>query len=177
MYNALSLVISLVALGLSGFFTLRQLRQARSTSHMTMLLEVALHNIRDRDFQRDQQYVLTQLAQEHAAAVGMDALPEPARTVTRNVAFSYEYIGAMVALGMVDSGLALSVFHFRVKQVWRALEPYVRAEREIRNAPFLPFFEHLYLESCANPTPDFLRSLNLRTSDGYSPDPRRTGTN
>jgi hypothetical protein len=175
MYNALSLAISLVALGLSGLFTLRQLRQARSRSHMTMLLEVALHNIRDRDFQRDQQYVLTQLAQEHAPAVGMDALPEPARTTTRNVAFSYEYIGVMVALGMVDSRLALSVFHFRIRQVWTALEPYVRAEREIRNAPFLPFFEHLYLVSRANPTTEFLRSLNLRTSDGL-PDPPRASS-
>ncbi|SOD85859.1 hypothetical protein SAMN06272765_3294 [Streptomyces sp. Ag109_G2-15] len=169
MYNALSLVISLVALGLSGFATLWQLRQARSTSHMTMLLDVALHNIRDRDFQRDQHYVLTRLAQEHEPVVGMDALPEPVRTMTRNVAFSYEYIGAMVALGLVDSDLALSVLHFRVRQVWTALEPYARTEREIRNAPFLPFFENLYLVSFANPTADFLRSLNLRTSGGNSP--------
>lgn len=106
-----------------------------------MLLDVALHNIRDRDFQRDQHYVLTRLAQEHEPVVGMDALPEPVRTMTRNVAFSYEYIGAMVALGLVDSDLALSVLHFRVRQVWTALEPYARTEREIRNAPFLPFFE------------------------------------
>lgn len=135
-----------------------------------MLLEVALHNIRDRDFQDDQHYVLTLLAQEHPPTVGMDALPEPVRTRTRNVAFSYEYIGAMVALGMVDSGLALSVFHFRVKQVWTALEPYVRTEREIRHAPFLPFFEHLYLTACANSTADFLHKLRLRGSADYSPD-------
>ena len=165
MYNVLSLVLSLVALGLSGFATLRQLHQARSASHMTMLLEVALNNIRDRDFQRDQHYVLTQLTQDHAPAVGMDALPEPVRTMTRNVAFSYEYIGAMVALRMVDSRLALSVFHFRVGQVWITLEPYIRAEREIRNAPFLPFFENLYLLSRENPTADFLRAINLRSSD------------
>ncbi|KAB2346464.1 hypothetical protein [Actinomadura rudentiformis] len=73
MYNT----ISLIALALSGFTTLRQLRHAHSSSDMTMLLEVAMRNIRDKDFQSDQHYVLTRLAQEHSPDGGMDASRSP----------------------------------------------------------------------------------------------------
>ncbi|MFI9169768.1 hypothetical protein [Streptomyces lincolnensis] len=89
MYNAATLAVSFIALALSGFATLRQTRHARSTSDMTLVLEVALRNIRDKEFQNDQRYVLTELARDHPPNGGMDALPEPARSMTRNVACTY----------------------------------------------------------------------------------------
>ncbi|MET9455679.1 hypothetical protein ABZY05_11425 [Streptomyces canus] len=170
MYNALTLIISLVALALSGFATVRQLRYARSASDMTLLLEVALHNIRDKDFQNDQRYVLTRLVEEHPPEGGIDVLPEQAHTATRNVVFMYEYIGIMYALDMVDSRIALGIFNFRIRQVWETLEPYIRAERAARQAPFLPFFENLYLRAQVAPTEDILRSIGLRSTQGFTPD-------
>ncbi|MFJ3226770.1 hypothetical protein ACIPJS_25985 [Streptomyces sp. NPDC086783] len=170
MYNVISLVISLIALALSGFATIRQLRYARSASDMTLLLEVALSATRDRGFQNDQRYVLTRLREEHLPDAGMDALPEQARTATRNVAFMYEYIGIMYALDMVDSRIALGIFHFRIRQVWETLEPYIRAERVARQAPFLPFFENMYIRSQDAPAEDILRSLGLCSARGFMPE-------
>ncbi|MFF7947127.1 DUF4760 domain-containing protein [Streptomyces griseorubiginosus] len=170
MYNAASLVISMLALALSGLATVRQTRHARSESDMTMVLEVAMRNIRDKEFQSDQMYVLTQLSREHPPDSGMDALPEPARSMTRNVAFTYEYLAIMYALGMVDSRIALGIFHFRINQVWETLEPYIRAERVVRQAPCCPFFENLYLRARSRPLHVILRSLGLRSSRGFSPE-------
>src|SRR5829696_7240517 len=98
MYAVASLVISLIALGLSGFATFRQLRHTRSTGELKMVLELAMNNIRDKEFQHDQRYVLTQLAAEHDAQQGIDALPEPVRSSVRNVVFTYEYIGMIATL-------------------------------------------------------------------------------
>ncbi|MFF3400480.1 hypothetical protein ACFYW6_18380 [Streptomyces sp. NPDC002659] len=169
MYNATSLIISLIALGFSGFFAVRQLRYARSASDMTLLLEVALRATLDRDFQNDQMYVVSHLAEEHPPDGGMDVLPEQARLATRNVAFMYEYIGIMYALDMVDSRIALGIFHFRIRQVWETLEPYIRAERVARQAPFLPFFENLYIRAQAAAPEEIFRSIGLRSTHGYAP--------
>lgn len=169
MYNAASLIVSLIALVLSGLATVRQTRHARSESDMTWVLEVAMRNIRDKEFQSDQRYVLTQLTQDHLPDGGMDALPEPARSMTRNVAFTYEYIAIMHALGMVDSRIALGIFHFRISQVWETLEPYIRAEREVRQAPCCPFFESLYVHALGKPAEDVLRSIGLRSVRGFLP--------
>ncbi|MFI7413364.1 hypothetical protein ACIBU0_32285 [Streptomyces sp. NPDC049627] len=170
MYNAATLAVSLIALALSGFATFRQTRHARTMSDMTMVLEVAMRNIRDKEFQSDQRYVLTELATDHPPDGGMDALPEPARSMTRNVAFTYEYISILYAFGIVDSRVALGIFHFRVNQVWEALEPYIRAERVARRAPCCPFFESLYLHARSKPAEETLRSLGLRSVRGFSPD-------
>ncbi|WLW57674.1 hypothetical protein [Streptomyces sp. YU58] len=171
MYNAATLAVSLIALALSGFATVRQTRHARSTSDMTLVLEVALRNIRDKEFQNDQRYVLTELVRDHPPNGGMDALPEPARSMTRNVAFTYEYISILYALGMVDSRIALGIFHFRVSQVWETLEPYIRAERVARRAPCCPFFENLYLHARARPAEQILRAIGLRSVRGYVLEP------
>lgn len=81
----------------------------------------------------------------------------------------YEYIGIMYALDMVDSRIALGIFNFRVRQVWETLEPYIRAERVARQAPFLPFFENLYLEAKAASTDEILGSIGLRSAQGFTP--------
>ncbi|MFI2367799.1 hypothetical protein [Streptomyces sp. NPDC018833] len=136
---------------------------------MALLLEVALSATRDKEFQNDQRYVLTRLVEEHPPEGGIDALPEQARIATRNVIFTYEYIGIMYALNMVDSRIALGIFHFRIRRVWETLEPYIRAERVARQAPFLPFFENLYIRAQDAPTEDILHSMGLRSTQGFTP--------
>lgn len=166
MYAQLSLVISVIALALSGFATFRQLNHTRSTSEMKMVLDVALHNIRDKDFQNDQRYVLTQLALDHDPGQGIDALPEPARSMVRNVAFTYDYIGMISTLKMVDPRIVVAVFHFRTVRAWKALEVYIRRERALRQAPVCPFFENLVAQIGDKPVEEVLRSLKVR----YSPE-------
>ena len=43
---------------------------------MTMVLDIAMRNIRDKEFQSDQRYVLTELLRDHPPDGGMDALPD-----------------------------------------------------------------------------------------------------
>ncbi|MFH8369017.1 hypothetical protein [Streptomyces sp. NPDC018031] len=171
LYNVASLGVSFVALVLSAIAAWRQLRHARSQSALTTILEVYFRDIRDMDFQRDQTYVVTRLATEHPAPDegGIAALPEQAQHAIWNVAFMYESIGMMHALDMMDSRVALGVFNFRIIQVWEAMEPYIMAERAMRQAPFLAFFENLYLQARATPPADLYRELGLRTIGGFTP--------
>lgn len=171
MYNVATLGVSFIALVLSALAAWRQHHQARSQSALTTILEVYFRDIRDMDFQRDQTYVVTRLGAEHPppAQGGIAALPEEAQHAIWNVAFMYESVGMMHALDMMDSRVALGVFNFRITQVWEAMEPYIMAERTVRRAPFLAFFENLYLEARATPPQELYRELGLRTIDGFFP--------
>lgn len=172
MYNAATLGLSLIALVLSGIAAWRQHRQARSQSALTTILEVYFREIRQTDFQRDQRYVVTRLATEHPPPPegGIAALPEEAQLAIWNVGFMYESIGMMHALDMMDPRVALGVFNFRITQVWEAMEPYIRAERQVRQAPFLAFFENLYLEARDTPPERIYRQMGLRSAGGFGPD-------
>jgi hypothetical protein len=164
-----SLVVSVIALALSSFSTFRQIRHTRSASEMKMVLELALHNIRDKDFQDDQRYVLTQLNKDYGAEQGIDALPEPVRSAARSVAFTYDYIGMISALRMVDPRVVQAIFHFRVKQAWQALKPYIQRERQLRRAPVCPFFEALVIQLETQPVDKVIQSLGVRyTSNTHS---------
>ncbi|MDT3399053.1 hypothetical protein RKE29_20795 [Streptomyces sp. B1866] len=161
MYNAATLALSVVALLLSTVAAWRQIRHARSANDFAAVLEVYLRDVRDKDYQRDQDYVVNRLRAEHSPEGGIMALPEQPRNALWNVAFMYESIGMMHELGMMDSRIALGVFHFRVIQVWEAIRPFVQQERNIRQAPFLVFFENLYVKARATPPDDVYRTMGL----------------
>ncbi|GAA4684386.1 hypothetical protein GCM10023347_44320 [Streptomyces chumphonensis] len=170
MYNAATLAISLLALVVSSLAVWRQIRNARSAGAFATVLEVYLRDVRDKDYQRDQSYVLSRLAVEHPPADGIRNLPDDAQHAVWNVAFLYESLGMMYVLGNMDRRIALGTFNFRIVQVWEALEPYVVAERAARLSPFLAFFEHLYLEARSTSPVDLYRKAGLRHRDGFVPD-------
>ncbi|MCF6523625.1 hypothetical protein [Streptomyces sp. JJ36] len=169
MYNASTLAVSLLALLVSAVTAWRQFRHARSTRAFNAVLEVYLRDVRDKEYQRDQDFVVHRLATEHAPDRGVGGLPEQARHAVWNVAFLYESIGMMYAFGTLDHRIALGVFHHRVVQVWEVLRPYVLAERERRNGPFLAFFENLYLDARDASPEDLCRASGLRSAAGFTP--------
>lgn len=78
----------------------------------------------------------------------------------------YETVGIVFALGMVDRRIILSVFNYRIRQTWEALAPYIFAEREIKGAPFVPFFENLYREAVETDPAKIYAELRLRKASG-----------
>lgn len=139
----------------------------KSTVDFAAVLEVYLREVRVKEYQDDQHYVVTQLLLDNPQpAVGVSGLPERARNAVWNVAFLYESIGMMYKLGAMDRRIALGVFHFRIIQVWEAIAPFAQAERLHRAGPFLGFFENLYCEARSVSPHSLLGNMNLRGMNG-----------
>lgn len=172
MYNAATLAVSLLALIVSAVTAWRQFRHARTTKAFNAVLEVYLRDVRNKDYQRDQDYVVHRLAEEHSPDDGVGGLPESARHAVWNVAFLYESIGMMYALDVLDHCIALGVFNHRVVQVWEVLHPFVLKEREKREGPFLAFFENLYLDAKEVSVENLYREAGLKSRAGFTPSGR-----
>jgi len=168
-YNAATLAVSLLALIVAAVTARRQFRHARRTSDFSAVLELYLRDVRNKEYQSDQDYVVRRLAEKHAPDDGVGGLPKRARHAVWNVAFLYESIGMMYALGVLDRCIALGVFNYRVVQVWEVLRPFVLKEREKRKGPFLAFFENLYLDAKEADVEALYREVGLKSSAGFTP--------
>jgi hypothetical protein len=171
--GAVSLATSVVALVVSVLVAWRQDRKTKSAGDFAAVLEVYLRDVRDKEYQNDQHYVVSRLGREHPQpGTTVSGLPETARNAVWNVAFLYESIGMMYKLGVMDRRIALGVFHFRIVQVWEAIAPFAQAERSHRDGPFLAFFENLYHEARALSPHDLLTPMALHTTPPRTPAPR-----
>jgi len=117
-------------------------------SYMTQLGRI----VASPDFREAREYILTQLSQ-FDPALGVYGLPKPACDHALLVGGFYQDIGALAVQGVVDENLVIGMHFTGIKESWRALEPYIRGERELRRAKgygsFFGSFEHLavYVES------------------------------
>ncbi|MEC3992978.1 hypothetical protein VSR01_05220 [Actinacidiphila sp. DG2A-62] len=172
MSEIISLAASVVALAVSIVVAWRQDRQSRSAVDFAAVLEIYLRDVRNKDYQNDMHYVVTRLRSDHPQdGIPVSRLPERERNAVWNVAFLYESIGVMYELGAINRRIALGLFHFRIIQVWEAIVPYVRAEREYRDGPFLAYFEKLYAEAQSS-HPSTASRVQGRTVRTHAPGPQ-----
>jgi hypothetical protein len=115
---------------------------------------------------------LARLREEHDPQLGIDGLPAPANAKAWDVGFLYESLGIMIAFGLVDRRIILSVGNYRIRQAWETLAPYIEAERRIRAASFFTFFENAYVEACETNPIDVHNTLKLRTVESLATPPR-----
>ncbi|GID91412.1 hypothetical protein ACFQFC_10555 [Amorphoplanes digitatis] len=167
-FNVATLIVSVAALAISGWAAARQLRLVRGSSDLKLTAEILVGRFGSKEFQVDQRYVLERLGQDHDPALGIGGLPEPAAAAAWNVAFMYENLGLMLVFGLVDRRIVLSIGNYRIQRSWEALEPFIRAERSLRDAPFMNFFENAYVEACATSPGDIYRSLGLKETRSSS---------
>jgi hypothetical protein len=145
--NAVALSVSVLALTMSTLLAIRQLRTTRAAGQDSNHTQVLLRlngEYRTDEFQASEEFVLERLAEEHDPGLGIGRLPSEARRHARRVGHYYADYGMLSALPTVDSDRIVGVVHFRVREAWVALEPYVRAERRERGSnSYWRYFEHL----------------------------------
>ncbi|MEU4167814.1 hypothetical protein AB0F46_13115 [Streptomyces sp. NPDC026665] len=166
MFNIISLVMSVMALVASTWGVVRQIGRARADSDLAMTTEVLLTHIRDPAFQRDQRWVLFELASHHSPDQGIDLLPGDAKYRAWNVAFVFESISIMMRFDIVNSEILTSLTHHRLMRTWEVLEPYIRAERARRGSVVFPFFEDAYATARRTDPEALHRRLGLKAADG-----------
>ena len=96
----------------------KQVARSRAESDRAWTTELLLTHVRDRDFQRDQAWVLTRLDEEHSGE---------AISITQHV-------------DIVNDGILTSLVHYRLIRTWEAIEPFVLAQRARRGSVVFLFF-------------------------------------
>ncbi|MEU0646128.1 DUF4760 domain-containing protein [Streptomyces umbrinus] len=153
-----ALMVSVVALGVSGFVSVRQLRLTEHTNTLPVLVDLFREH-RSMRMARAREVVFEQLPGWDLSA-GMEGLPEAERNLIRELAWFYDNLGALVTHGVVDIEPVSGYLGGSVISVWEGMEPLVRVERSKRAQNALPdpnrwqgYFENLYHLVCKVPPP------------------------
>ncbi|NRQ34145.1 hypothetical protein HII36_20150 [Nonomuraea sp. NN258] len=144
LFNILALMLSLTALVISALIALRQSTTMHHANELSVLVDLA-QEFRTVEFQRAESYVIESLAKEQDPSLGCSRLPEEARIAVNAVMTFFSSIGTLVVMNMADEVLVVPLFGYRANRAWKALEPFVMRERELRgpNDGFGTFYEDL----------------------------------
>ncbi|MBC2904713.1 DUF4760 domain-containing protein [Streptomyces cupreus] len=144
-----AVVVSVVALGVSGAASLRQLRLTAHANAVPVLVDLFREH-RSVQLAMARHVVYARLPSRDLSA-GLDGLPGSERDLVRELAWFYDNLGALVAHGVVDIEPVSGYLGGSVISVWERVEPLVQAERAKRARNNLPdpnrwqeYFENLY---------------------------------
>ncbi|WP_419665336.1 DUF4760 domain-containing protein [Streptomyces sp. 2-1] len=165
-FNIISLVMSVMALAASTWGVSQQIGRARADSDLAMTTELLLTHIRDPEFQRDQRWVLFELASAHSPDQGIDLLPDDAKYRAWNVAVVFEAVSIMMRFEIVNAEILTSLTHYRLMRTWEVLEPYIQAERARRGSVVFPFCEDAYAVARRTDPEALHHRLGLKRADG-----------
>lgn len=144
------LLLAVAALAISLATAHRQLRLARHANVVPVLIDLFREH-RSRSLADARRFVYTGL-DGCDLSLGLSGLPDDQkRDSVRELMWYYDNLGAMVAHKIVDLEPVAGYLGGSVVDMWNALEPLVRAERNRRAQASDParwqlYFEHLALE-------------------------------
>jgi hypothetical protein len=157
----LAVAISVAALAVTWVISARQLRSMRSANHLPVAIELLIRDYGRPDFQQSERRMLRELP-DMDPADGISGLPEDLLSEALRVIAFYDSMGIVVAFGCVEETLILASINFRIRRIWRILEPFIRAERDKRQGPFLDFLEDLAARAHATDPQRLHERLGLR---------------
>ncbi|WP_140158102.1 DUF4760 domain-containing protein [Micromonospora sp. NBS 11-29] len=165
--NAVVAAVSVITVGVSVFFALRQLRLSQSANHTLVAIELLTRDRMSDAFLDSQQFVLTELRVACPPGAPVSELPAEARRHVNRIALYYNGLGQMLAFRVVEPALLLGAGGVRAREAWAVLEPYVLAERAVRGDGYLSHFEHLVVLATEVSWPATARKLGLRRFGHY----------
>lgn len=159
--NTISLILSFLAVFISSFFAIRQVKVMQQTNYLPILIDM-FREFRDSDFKTHSSYVVNQLKKEcNPAETGYMYLPPDALVHVRTISHFYDNLGLLVANGIIDQKLVLSFMGGSILSTWTVLEPFIRRERELRQGDYQEFFEHLAALAKKTSPDTIRRNMNL----------------
>lgn len=149
--TVVSLLFAACALAVAAW-QVRSSALAAKTSNSIPILSEAWRELRSSEFRRKIDLLLEgPLEPTEAGKRGLDSLPEPQRSAAYDVAYLFDYLGSLLALGAISEEHVISTMGTVTMRTWEALENLIRDERQFRleslseNTPpgFLTYYEHL----------------------------------
>ena len=161
--NVLAIVISLCAVLASMWFGARQVQTAQRANFMPALLDL-LAEFRSPQLHEQYRYVCSDLNQQHSPDGGLRGLPDETKATVYNVAYFFQTLAGMYALGIIDETTATIMARGRAAKVWSAIQPFVERERQFADvdANLLSLLEAYAHESARFQGPTAARLMRAR---------------
>ncbi|MDQ0718369.1 hypothetical protein QFZ55_007821 [Streptomyces luteogriseus] len=142
--NVLPVVIAVVAIAVPTWISVRQTRISQHVNNIQAMINL-LDEFRSAAFHDQHEYVCNRLQQEHDPSEGVRGLPSEAKATFCNVVYYYQSFATLTIFQLVDEDLFLPLLRHRLSDVWRATQPFVERERELRgsDSSYLSAFEEL----------------------------------
>jgi hypothetical protein len=159
-------VISSVALAVSIMSMRRQWRTARNANAVAAILKL-FEEYRSEELRSARRIIFQMAPFAQGQTPTLRDLPDDVRAAIERVAHFFDHVGLLVGHRLVPAKPMVSFFGFGCVQLWDKVEPYISAERNLRNVSYyLGFFEGLARLSL-QATPDELnRDVIARMSTG-----------
>jgi hypothetical protein len=156
-----SLFLSGVALVVSMYTSARSVRATRASQSLAVIKDIfgqrhqpefvdALAAVRTPDFRSGVD-----------AAEGVTGLPQDKRLQANRLCIFYDDLGKLVAHGIIDEDLVIGSYGYGIMWAWKALEPFIRAQRVLNGTNYNIYFEDLALRAERNPPPVVHDKLGL----------------
>ena len=122
-------LLSVVALGVSLWVGLRQVRRQREANFVPLLMGL-LEAFRTEQFHHDYEVVCKRLPRDHDPAFGLRALPADVRGSFVRVVYLYQQFAMLVELKLLAYDDVARVAGHRMTEIWAAIEPFVQVDRQ-----------------------------------------------
>ncbi|MFF3399697.1 hypothetical protein ACFYW6_14375 [Streptomyces sp. NPDC002659] len=155
--NLAALILSIVAVVVSVFFSYRRETLARHSNTLPVLVTFFSDHRSDR-LAEAREFVYKDLS-NYDLSKGLAGLPEDKQGLVRELAWFYDNLGALVAHDVVDVEPVSGYLGVSVVLSWEKLEPLVQAERAARTPSgvdpqrWQAYFENLYYLVRETPPP------------------------
>jgi hypothetical protein len=158
-----SLFVAVIAIILSTATAIRQIHAARSSTHVSLALDV-LRQYLEGGFLESEAYVRSSL-QDVPVQPLMNMPVETREHVTR-VATMYQMVGYLAATKAISPSSARYLFGVNAVQSWNSLRPFIEMQRRADPSSVgYRFFEDL-AAGCKDLNPsDTMRTFKLRSFD------------
>lgn len=140
-----SLVISVIALVAAVTTAGFQLRTARQSNALHVLVDLFAEHRSDR-LAEARTFVHEEL-HNHDVTNGLAGIPKPQRELVRHLAWYYDNLGVLVTHGHIDVEPVSGYMGSAIIAVWREMEPLIVAERGLRSTSTDPRRWQLYFEN------------------------------
>jgi hypothetical protein len=156
-----ALAISFLALLIAAASTYRQLLLMRGANILPIILS-GFSETRTQEWTDCREYIRDRLALEHDPSGGLRGLPEPDKHHVRKVTFFFDDLGKLVAHRVVHEDLLVGAYGGSILAVWKALAPFIAAEREIDSPGIAVYFEDLARRAHCRPAATVHAQIGLR---------------
>ncbi|MFG2823521.1 hypothetical protein ACGFX4_29360 [Kitasatospora sp. NPDC048365] len=140
--NIVSLTVSVLALLISGYLALRQLRSSQGANVLAMILD-GFSESRDPAYSEAIEYVLYRLVDDYPRPISYLDLAEPHKSHVRRVGLFFDDLGKLVAHRVVDETLIIGSYGRSILRAWLILAPFIYLERQAHQRTPMRYFEDL----------------------------------
>jgi hypothetical protein len=147
--SLVSVILALVAVSVSAWQARFNMQHATRSRSLPVITEI-FKEFRSKEFRASINNLLT-LPSDKTTIDSLSALPEDQQEDAYKVFYFFDYIGTLVAFGIIREDIIITTMGNRIMQVWSVMLPIIEKERAYRSKAypsnaspgFLIFYDYL----------------------------------